>query len=360
VHTLVNLRFWRRAAAPTEPVSERVSVLLPARDEADEIAGCLRSVLAQTMLDDVEVLVLDDASSDGTGHLARTTAAGDTRVQVLSGTGPPPGWLGKAAACERLAAAASGSVLVFVDADVRLEPGAVAAAVTLARRAGLDLVSPYPRQIAGSAAERLVQPLLQWSFLTTLPLRAAETSSRASLSAANGQFLVVDADAYRRAGGHAGIRTEVLDDVALLRAVKAAGGRGTVTDGTDLATCRMYTGWADLRQGYSKSLWTAFGSPAAGLGVSAVLVWAYVVPPVAALLGSRVGALGYAAAVVGRVAVGRRVRSRTFPDAAAHPASVLVFAALCVRSVRDHRGGRLTWKGRPVGLSPLDRLPEGA
>ena len=160
-------------------------------------------------------------------------------------------------------------MLVFVDADVVLAPHAVAASVALLRWAALDLVSPYPRQLAVTPAERLVQPLLQWSWLTTLPLRLAERSPRPSLAAANGQLLVVDAAAYRRAGGHRAVRAEMLEDVALLRAVKAAGGRGGVVDGTALATCRMYAGWPDLRDGYAKSLWSAFGSPAGAAAVVA-------------------------------------------------------------------------------------------
>ncbi len=148
-----------------------------------------------------------------------------------------------------------------------------------------------------SAAERLVQPLLQWSWLTTLPLRLAERSPRASLAAANGQFLVVDAQAYRSSGGHSAgsVRGAVLDDMALLRAVKASGGKGGVVDGTRLAVCRMYGDWAELRDGYTKSLWSAFGSKAGAGAVVAGLGMIYVVPPVAALTGSLTGLSGYLA-----------------------------------------------------------------
>jgi hypothetical protein len=266
---------------------------------------------------------------------------------VLDGADLPPGWWGKSWACAQLAESApDAEVLVFVDADVVLEPHAVASSVALLRWAALDLLSPYPRQVAESAAERLVQPLLQWSWLTTLPLRAAERSSRESLAAANGQLLVVDAAAYRRAGGHRAVRAEVLEDVALLRAVKRSGGRGTVADGTHLATCRMYAGWAQLRDGYEKSLWAAFGSPAGAAAVTGGLLTAYVLPPLAALRGSRAGLAGYAAAVAGRALVGRRVGSRVWPDALAHPASVLAFAWLVARSVRAERAGALHAKGR--------------
>ena len=145
------------------------------------------------------------------------------------------------------------------------------------------------------------------------------------------------------------MRGEVLDDVALLRAVKRAGGRGGVVDGTHLATCRMYDGWAELRAGYTKSLWSAFGSPAGAALVVGALGLVYVVPAVAALRGSRVGLLGYAAGVAGRVLVARRVGGRVLPDALAHPVSVVVLRRAASRTPGwRRRRGALSWKGRAV------------
>ena len=297
---------------------------------------------------ELEILVMDDGSSDGTADVVRQIAGDDERVRLLRAPQLPDGWLGKPHACQELAAAANGSVLVFVDADVRLAPHALAAAVGLLRETGLQLVSPYPRQIALTASERLVQPLLQWSWLTTLPLRVAERSGRPSLSAANGQFLAVDADTYRRAGGHAAaqVRAAVLDDVALLRAVKAVGGRGGVVDGTTLASCRMYESWPQLRDGYTKSLWSAFGSRAGAAGVVAGLGLVYLVPPVAALGGSLTGLGGYLAAVLGRYAVAERTAGRSLPDSLAHPASIAMFGWLTLRSLATRRRGELVWRGR--------------
>jgi hypothetical protein len=176
----------------------------------------------------------------------------------------------------------------------------------------------------------------------------------------------VDAAAYRRAGGHAAVRAELLEDLALLRAVKRAGGRGGVADGTTLASCRMYDGWAALRDGYAKSLWSAFGSPAGAGAVLGALAVAYVVPPAAALRGSRAGLAGYLAAVAGRVLVARRVGSRAWPDALAHPLSVLALGWLTAVSLARRRRGTLTVRGRPLGpgrgmaeapAPPSDRVP---
>ncbi|MCW2497551.1 glycosyltransferase [Jatrophihabitans sp.] len=341
-HAALNARLVRRPL-PGTTTSARISVLIPARDEAATIAACLGSLRAQ---DVQEILVLDDGSSDGTSTVA--AAVGDPRVRVLTGTPPPPGWLGKPHACIQLAAAAdpSSDVLVFLDADVRLCPGGIAAAVALLDEHQLDLVSPQPRELAETAGERLVQPLLQWSIRTLLPLRIAERSSHASLAAANGQFIAVRREVYERAGGHR--PDAVLDDVALARAVRAAGGRGAVVDGSAVATCRMYDGWAELRDGHGKSLWSAFGSEPGSAAVFALLGLAYVLPPVAAVRGSRVGLLGYAAAVAGRALVARDTGERVWPDSLAHPLSVTLLGWLTLRSHRLHRRGSLRWRGRAV------------
>jgi hypothetical protein len=314
------------------------TILVPARDEAANIAGCVHA-----LVDQGEVIVLDDGSSDGTADLARAAGA-----RVVEGAPPPAGWGGKPWACAQLAGATDAPVLVFVDADVRLEAGAVAAAVELLDRTGFDVVCPFPRQLTGSSSERLVQPLLQWSWLTTLPLRVAESSPRPSLTAACGQLVVVRRAALARGGGFAAVSDAVLDDLALVRAIKATGGKGGIVDGTALASCRMYSGWPELRDGYAKSLWAAFGSPPRAAAVVALLGTAYVLPPAAALCGSRAGALGYLAGVASRVIAARRTGGRSWPDALAHPVSVTVFGYLVGRSWRERAAGRLTWKGRAI------------
>ncbi|RBY85555.1 glycosyltransferase family 2 protein [Blastococcus sp. TF02A-30] len=356
VHAAVNAALLRRPPSAPPPVRRRVAVVLPVRDEAAHVLDCLAAVLDQRGVPDLSVVVVDDGSTDGTAELVSGHL--DPRVRLVRAVPPGPGWLGKPNACAQGAAAAGDAdVLVFVDADVRLMPDALAAAVAVLDEAGLDLVSPWPCQLAGSAAERLVQPLQQWLWSTLLPLRLAERSPRPSLAAANGQFLVVRRSAYERAGGHGAVGGEVVEDVALLRAVKASGGRGVVVDGSRLAVCRMYDGWAGVRDGYGKSLWAAVGgSPAAGVAAAAALTAVHVVPPLAALRGSRAGLLGYAAGVAGRAVSAAATGGRAWPDALAHPVSVLLLDVLLLRSVRDHRRGTLTWRGRAVAtpVPPAD------
>ncbi len=352
VHTTLNLRRLRVPPVDPPPVEERVSILLPLRNEAHRVLPCLEALLRQDGLVQAEILILDDGSTDETVEVVTAATAGDPRVRVIAGADLPDGWLGKPYACSQLAGAASGTALVFVDADVVLADGAVAATITLMRTSGLHMVCPYPRQVAETAAERLIQPLLQWSWLTFLPLGFAESSAQPTLVAANGQLLACDAAAYRAAGGHGSVAQAVLEDVELAKTFKRSGFTATVADGTHLATCRMYESWPQVRDGYSKSLWAAFGSPAGAVLMSALLSSLYVLPP-AALVSGRgqvrfAGLVGTAAAITGRAMVARRVGGRVWPDSAAHPVSVAALIGLTARSVHQRRRGQLAWKGRAL------------
>lgn len=354
-HTVTNRARLRRPPVDPPAILEPVSVLVPARDEAATIGSCVAALLGSTGLADVEVLVGDDGSTDGTADAARAAAAGDPRLRVVSVPAPPAGWLGKPHACAHLAAHARGAVLVFADADVVVAPEGLAATVALLRAAGADLASPYPRVVADGWLGRLVQPLLQWSWLTFLPLRAVEASPRPSLAAAAGQLLAVDARAYRRAGGHRAVAGEVVEDVALARAVKAAGGRVCLADGSAIATCRMYGSAGELVDGYAKSLAVAFGPPPGAAAVMAALAWVYVWPPVAAAGGvarrraapAMLGVAGYLAGVAGRVVTARATGGRV-GDAWAHPAGVVALAVLTAESARRRRAGTAAWKGRTI------------
>jgi hypothetical protein len=349
-HAAVNSVLLRRPADSATPIGDRVSVLLPVRDEADRIGPCLESLLAQRGVPGLEIVVLDDESSDGTAEVARRVVGADPRVRIVSGGPTLPGWLGKPYACWQLAGHADrdATVLIFLDADVRLEPDAILSTVDLMRVGRLDFVSPYPRLDASGVAERLIQPLLPWSWLTFLPLRQAERSRRPSLTAAGGQLLAMTRTMYDRCGGHQAVRSDVLEDLALARQAKRSGARGGVVDGTALASCRMYDSWPALRDGYGKSLWHAFGSGAGAAAVFTLLSVAYLAPPAAALRGSRAGQIGYLAAVAGRAISARRTGGRVCPDALAHPVSILLAGWLTARSILGHRRGELRWKGRFV------------
>ncbi len=354
-HLAVNLTQARRPKPPTSAITERVSVLIPARDEAHRIGPTIAALLAQRGLADAEFIVLDDGSSDGTAALVRSIVGDDPRFTVVEEPNalPPDGWLGKPWACHRLAARATGSVLVFLDADVILEPWAIASSVSLLRQLDYQLVSPWPRQVSQSPAERVTQPLLNWAWLSLLPVWLAMRSSNLLWSLANGQFLVFDTDAYRASGGHASVCGHVVEDVTIMVNIKRHGYRSAPVIGADIASCRMYTSAQEVFDGYTKNLWSLFPSKAPAIGVVGLATLVYFVPPAAALLARdpatrRWGAVGYASAALGRAITARQVGEPAFPDALAHPVSIMAFLGILGASIVRRERGTLSWKGRPV------------
>ena len=351
-HTAANLSRLRRPNPQVPPVDEFVSVLIPARDEARVIGTAVASVLAQAGVPNMEVLVLDDFSIDETAAVVKEFA--DDRLRLVSNSQEPPdGWLGKPWACTQLAELAKGSVLVFIDADVELSADAIRASVREMRARDFAMISPYPRQLASNWLAQLTQPLVSWSWCALLPLGWAEQSRRPSLAAANGQFLVMDADAYASVNGHHAVADEVIEDVALMRVFKNAGFTTCTMDGSAIASCEMYESAEDTTGGYAKSLWAAFGGPVGSIGVSSLLFVAYLVPPIAAI-GARsrrvrtIGAVGYAAGVLSRALVARRVGTRVWPDSAMQPASIGAFIVINAISWRRHVLRSNSWKGRAV------------
>jgi glycosyltransferase involved in cell wall biosynthesis len=343
-----NARLEHVPSAHPPPVPERVSVLMPARNEAHRIGPPIRSLVAQTGCEDLEILVLDDNSTDGTADVIRNASGGDPRVHILTGKALPDGWRGKPHACAQLGEAATGSVLVFVDADVEFEPHAMAAAVALLREKHLDYLSPFPRQIVGSFGERLMQPVNGWVRLSVVDMRYADDSHEPGALLANGQFFVVDAQAYKRSGGHEAIKDAMIDDVWLAATLKFTGSRGVAVRGSEIASCRMYENFAELRDGYTRWLWVLFPNNRVLVTTCAKVIASDVLPLLAALRGSKLGMLGYGAGVVGRVLAGRSSHDRLVPDALFHPASSALSVALYVDSVRRRKKDKVTWKGRAI------------
>ncbi|KQU57324.1 glycosyl transferase [Rhodococcus sp. Leaf278] len=360
--SLLNLRFTPGLSAPDRDVAERIVVCIPARDELTTLPWLIGDLLRQRSCPDMQVIVLDDDSSDGTASAARAAAAGDPRIRIVtSRAAPPAGWTGKAAACAELARLADEgdaqtSLIMFVDADVRLAPDAVAAAARTLRQYDVALLCPWPEQLVGSIAERLVQPLLAWSWMSTLPVPVANSTLLPSMAVACGQFMAFDAAAYRAIGGHGCVAASATEDLDLARTLRQRGMSTAVVSGAGFVSCRMYRSATDLRSGYSRWLWNEFGGPVGSITATLASAMIYLVPPMAALTASgsvrRLGLAGYLAGTVSRLAARRRESGPRFGvddvlDAALHPVSILAFTGLVAESHVRRRRGSLTWKSRP-------------
>lgn len=356
--TLVNLRLYRRQPAPDAPLGagDSVDACIPARNEASNIEACVQGVLSSRGVP-VRALVYDDQSTDATPAIL-TRLAADARLVRVPTQPLPAGWNGKQWGCERMGQASDAAWLLFTDADVRLGPDAIAAAVGFARRSGSDLVSTVPREVCGSVGEALVVPLIHFMLLGYLPMAFMRRDARPALGAGCGQFLLVRRDAWHRAGGHAAFRESMHDGIQLPRAVRASGGRTDLFDGTAQVACRMYRGFAQTWRGFTKNAYEGLGSPGALLFFTVAHVAGHVAPW--ALLGAwAVGApwaaeaapaaiMACAAGVATRALLAARF-GHPWIGVALHPVSMSLMTAIQWRSLWLARTGRRAWRGRVAG-----------
>lgn len=326
-------------------INQKISVLVPLRNEEENAVAIVETLAAQENLSDVEFLILNDNSSDKTYDLVKATAGSDSRFKLIQGSPLPDGWLGKPWALDQLSQLAHGEILICIDADVRLSKTAIAAAVDSMHEHSLDFFSAYPSQVARTFGERMIQPLLQWSWLSSVPLSIAKRSSNPSFAVANGQFFVVTASALVRSGGYASIKSEVLDDMQMARLLLRNKFKGTVGNGAQIAQCHMYSSWSELRNGYAKSLWKGFGGVFGSVIAIALLALTGIIPIMSAAMGSPYGWLAFEAVLISRVISAKITRANLF-DSLLHPISSALLIYLIIYSWLMR--GRIQWKGRTV------------
>ncbi|MBU6313917.1 MAG: glycosyltransferase [Actinomycetales bacterium] len=326
-------------------IGDAISVVVPMRNEAPNVAELVNSLRTQQNLTNVEFLFLDDNSEDGTLTLLHQHTTGLSNFHVLSGSTLPQGWIGKTWALQQLYEKSSGEIIVSIDADVRLVPDAICRAVRLLKRTQLDFLSPYPAQLAHTWSEKLIQPLLQWSWMSTVILRFAEKSSRTSMVVANGQFFIVRRAALAQVGGYHCVSNKVLDDVELARALVKQGSHGCVANGAAIASTRMYSSWNQIQSGYGKSLHAAFGSVFGSALAIAFIFLTGMAPLIAGMNGSYLAWYAYAAVTLTR-AMSSIKTGKNGVDAFVHPLSSALLIYLIIYSWLMR--GQLQWKGRTL------------
>lgn len=246
----------RQASQPPEK-QPRLSVLVPARDEENNIGRCVESLLTQDYTD-YEVFVLNDHSTDRTGAILAALAVDNSRLQVIDGQALPDDWLGKNWACHQLSQAATGELLLFVDADTIHLPQTLSQSVAALIEENSSMLTALPRQEVLSWGERLVVPIIYFSLLCFLPLPLAHRLRLPVFSAALGQFILFTRQAYDQIGGYAAVRSHGTDDIALARLVTANDLPWRMVDGGESVSTRMYHDFRQAYQGFSKNLFAAF------------------------------------------------------------------------------------------------------
>jgi len=333
-----------------------VSVLVPARDEEENIGPCLRSLLAQDY-SELEILVLDDDSRDRTAQIVEGLAREDGRVKLVKGAPLPQGWHGKAYACHQLSQLAQGEYLLFTDADTVHTPHSVSWAVRLAEKREADLITVFPHLVNKTFWEAAIMPIMHFALLSYLPLELVERGRNPWLSMAIGPFMFFRREFYQGIGGHASVKGEIAEDVWLGRLVKKAGGRLLLADGTDVVRVRFYRGFEEVWRGLSKSIYAAVNySAAAILALIGFNLLAFVLPYYFLYLGlwSGYGGLDYRTLPLIQVVIGWVIRlmqaqhfrqSRLFSFL--HPLTIIMGGLLALNSIRWATfGGGTSWKGR--------------
>ena len=346
----------RSPAVPPEGAGPRISVVVPARDEARGIEEAVRSHLAQDYAN-LEVIVVDDRSSDGTAAILARLAASNPRLVVVSGVEPPAGWLGKPHALHQGATRASGELLLFADADVVYAPTAASAAASLLDRERLDLVAFLPRVEMKGFWENVLMPYLAGSFYFG-PAFLFNSDRQRRFAAGGGAGMLVRAAAYRASGGHEALKASVIDDLHLAIRVKRSGGRCRMVRADDHVRLRMYRGFREIFDGFTKNMAFVFegwlGAFLAASTAFSFLAWTL---PAAVLLLAAAGvafpgrdvtwaAAGVILAVAARVALAVHLRYSLWPSLT-QPFMAVVWTAITVRSLTWrflHR--ELRWRGR--------------
>ncbi len=344
---------------PDPEPSRTVSVVIPARNEERNIEACLAGVLAQEGVD-LQVVVVDDGSTDRTPEILARLAERDHRVTVVQGQGPPPGWTGKVAACWAGQAHATGEVLLFLDADVRLHPSTLAQCLAYMEATPSDGVTLIGRLVTESFWERVIQPVVGSLILVGNPPSKVNDPDAPDAVMANGQFIMLTREVYDLVGGHEAIKGEILDDVALARLVKAKGRKLHLLLGMRLMEVRMYDGLAEIWEGWTKNLFLGMHrSVPVTLGVLGVVFLTALAPFIAAgwLVWSNwpgwwhapqaLAALGDCGLVYLVYGMGLARTGHRVVDLWTYPLGVvMVLAMLGASALRGILGLGVSWKGR--------------
>lgn len=325
-----------------------VSVLIPARNEAENIINLIQSLKAQ-LYSNIEVIIVDDHSTDDTFTLAKKYINDDTRFQIIKGEKLPQGWLGKNHACYQLSQKATGKYFLFIDADVTLAPNAIQSALAEVQTKNLALLSLFPDQQMQSFAEKIVVPVMHYLLLSLLPLRLIYKSKNPAFAAANGQFMFFDAKFYKENQFHKHFYNIVIEDIAIIKYMKQKEMAVETLLGNSLVNCRMYNNYAQAKEGFSKNLFAGFNNNIVLMSfyfffifISYFIISFYLSIPLILLF--------LVLIVVMRISIAILAKQNIFEQLLLHPVQMCMLIYLAFLSYFRKKQKQITWKGRVLDI----------
>lgn len=363
---LIDFKGLKNTIVPDSPEKPKVSICIPARNEASVIERCVTSALKQNY-PNFEVLVLDDQSTDGTGEILAKLSGIINNLIHIRGKEKPNNWLGKPWACHQLSEAASGEILIFIDADVWLDEDAIPKAVS--ELSTVDAITVWPEQIVESFWEKQVIPLIYFALYTLLPSRYVEQAPNwlpsflrkrlaPKFAAACGQFIAFNKNAYSKINGHESVKDKIIEDVELAKNIKSSGLTLKMLHGVGSVFCRMYTSDSELWNGLRKNFFVGFGKNSVLFLLMSVLhlivfvapiftfVYGFQVNSVELLIWSSISLI----LIFSQRAVLNFIFKWDIYSSFTHAVGVLWFQTLGIRCLIDHFTGKsVSWKGRNLG-----------
>lgn len=344
--TLFNFISDPKLRRVSRPYSDLVSVLIPARNEENNIIDLLESIRQQDY-SDYEVIILDDDSTDRTYELCAEFADKHSAFKVIRGKELTGQWLGKNYACHQLAQQAKGNYFLFLDADEQVYNGLINSAVHRMQFRKLGLLSLFTDQKMLTWGERLVVPLMHYILLNLLPLRLVFLTKNPAFSAASGQFMLFDANTYRQYQWHKLANDKVVEDIEIMKRVKAAGLNGESLLANGMVSCRMYTGYDSAIQGFGKNFLAAFNYNVFNFIVFLILVIGGPLLVITTLSANLV-ALMAGLIILTRIMISLSTGQNAFRNVILHPLQMLSMVLIAFSAIQRHLTNTTVWKGRKV------------
>ncbi|RFZ81606.1 glycosyltransferase [Mucilaginibacter terrenus] len=326
--------------------TEKVSILIPARNEEEDIIALLQSIVEQDY-SYYEVVILDDNSTDKTYELCEAFCAKHRQFRVIKGNPLPEGWLGKNYACCQLAQQAKGKYYLFLDADEKVYKGLLNSAVHRMHLRGLTLLSLFTNQEMQTTGEKIVVPLMHFILLNLLPLRLVFLVRSASVSAASGQFMLFDAETYKEYQWHQLVKDKIVEDVEIMKLVKSAKLNGEALLANGMISCRMYKSYNEAINGFSKNFLAAFNYNIVGFALYLLMI----IGGPAIILATRnpnLVSIMLTLVVMSRVMISLASGQNALRNIWLHPLQMFALLHIGVTSVQKYFTKSTTWKGRKI------------
>jgi glycosyltransferase involved in cell wall biosynthesis len=340
------------SSTPQISLTPSISAIVPARNEEEVIASCIESLAAQPEIG--EILLVNDQSTDKTAEIVRSLMAKIPGLRLLETREVPSGWVGKNNAVFLGAKEAKSPWLLFTDADAELLPGAAARALQIAQEKSAALVSFSPEQITQTWYEKALIPFVYSRLAKHFSFEAVNNPALPA-AAANGQFLIIQRDAYNSIGGHASVASEILEDVALARRAKAAGYRIQFGSGQGIVRVRMYRSFGAMWQGWKKNLFLLVGGTPGAVfrELESTIPW---IPLALILLGIKIPVatlLGVLFLLMRQMTYGLEISRNQYPFKFIiyYVPAVVLYVGVLWASYRSYATGKVEWKGREVPVT---------